>query len=91
MDYKFYIPASNKYVQFNNDHDITVWSVYEDGKQLAWLSQQGETDLAVHELLSIGQILEVYKQVKNKTREYDPYAIFSESMKKYALEKASNG
>lgn len=93
MNYKFYIPSSTRYVEFDNSHDITVWNVYEaDGSYSKWLPQFGPSPLKTHELISIGEIKEVYRQVKNGTREYDSYAIFSEEMKKYALEKAkSNG
>ncbi len=90
---KFYIPASTRYVDYDESHDITVWNVYEaDGSYSHWAPQFGPSPLETHELLSIGEIKQVYKQIKAGTREYDPYAIFSAEMKKYALEKAkSNG
>lgn len=80
---KFYIPASTRYVEFDHSHEITVWNVYEaDGSYSYWLPQMGPSPLETHELLSIGRIVEVHKQVVAGTREYDPYAIFSEAMKK---------
>lgn len=79
---KFYIPASTRYVEFQTDHDITVYNVYEaDGSYSKWLPQFGKSPLEDHELISVGQIIEIHKQVKNGTREYDPYAIYPESMR----------
>lgn len=78
----FYIPASTKYVDFETHDGITLWNTYNKdgtGANIQW--QNGESDLEIHEILSVGRILEVHKQVVAGTREYDPYAIFSETMR----------
>lgn len=79
---KFYIPASTKYVEFETHHDVTIFNVYEaDGSCSKWLPQIGKSSLEDHELISIGQIIEIHKQVKADIREYDPYVIYPESMR----------
>lgn len=49
--------------------------------------QNGDPTLEVHEYISYGQIIEVWNQIKKGQREYDPFAIFSEDMKHYYIEK----
>ncbi len=86
MDYKFYIPASTKYVLFEKiplkEDSITLIQIFEEnGEQISISYQNGDPTMEVHEYISYGQILEVYRQVKAGAREYDPYAIFPESMR----------
>ncbi len=87
MDYKFYIPASTRYVQFNTEHEITMIQLFEkDGTQLSIMHQNGESPLEVHELISYGEICLFYKFMKNGLAEYDPYAIFPKELKKAHLQ-----
>lgn len=85
---RFYIPASDKYVQFDNFGGIIGWNILDSKDNFLNIKHQnGTSDLEVHELISVGQIIEVHHQIQKGQREYDSYAIFTEAMKKSALEK----
>jgi hypothetical protein len=80
---RFYIPASDKYVQFDNFGGIVGWNVLDSKDNLYSIKlQNGTSDLEVHELIGLGQIIEVHRQIQKGQREYDSYAIFSEALKK---------
>lgn len=86
MDYKYYIPSSTRYVVFENvpikEDSITLIQIFEaDGKQISIMYQNGESPLEVHEIVSYGEIVQFHRHFKKGLVEYDPYAIFPESMR----------
>lgn len=79
---RFYIPTSDKHVLFDYSESMMIWNIWDNNHNVFSLTlQDGTSPLAPHELISIGQILEIQKQVQAKTREYDPYCLFSKLQK----------
>ena len=85
---KFYIPASTRYVKIKKRNGVTGITVHEDdGTQIHIMAQDGSSPLAVHELISYGQILEAYKRINGKKKKYDAYIIFPSSLKPVIIKK----
>lgn len=73
----YYLVSSSRYVEFG-EGPISCWNVYEcNGNAVGLMNQAGESDLEVFELIQVGEILEINRQVTKGDRAYDAFALYA--------------
>lgn len=82
---KFYInpPSHGLYVQFDSMDGITVYNIYNsDGTNARCFPQVGDSTLEDFQLIELGRLLEIHKQVQSGSIKYDPYVLFSDATRR---------
>ncbi len=84
----YYFPHSDMYVEFEEASGIHIFNVYNgDGTSSDFHSQAERSSLGEWQLIYVGRLIEIHKQVRAGQREYDPYALFSKYQKELLNEK----
>lgn len=84
----FYFPHSDMYVKFEEASGIHFFNIYNgDGTVSDFHSQAERSSLGEWQLIYVGRLIEIHKQVIAGQREYDAYVLFSKFQKEHLNEK----